>query len=182
MKKTIVVMLAVAMVISFVVLAIGQNADKKAESKFDSAPTELNWLKYDKALETAEQEQKHVLVYFTTSWCTFCKKMKKTTFKDPEVIRLMNSGFVLAKVDGDSREKVKVTNTDGEVLEISERDLTRSYKVTGYPTMIFLKPDGTSLAPLPGYQKASTFKHALEFISTSAYEEMDYNEFVSKKG
>jgi len=179
MKRIVILTLAAAIVISMVVFAIGQTSGK---SSGGDKPAELNWLKYDKALEKAKQEQKHILVYFTTNWCTFCKKMKKTTFRDPGVVDLMTNGFVLAKVNGDSRDKVKVTNKDGEVIEITERDLTRSYQVRGYPMMIFLKSDGTSLAPLSGYQEASNFKHALEFISTSAYEEMDYKEFISKKG
>jgi len=108
--------------------------------------------------------------------------MKKSTFKDAGVIDLMNDQFVLAVVDGDSKKKLTVKDKTGKMTELTERQLTQSFGVKGFPTTVFLKSDGTSIAPLPGFIDAKSFTTALKYISYNSYENMSYQEFQQKKG
>ncbi len=38
-------------------------------------------------------ESRKVIVFLGAEWCTWCAVMKGTTFKDPEVVRIMNSRY-----------------------------------------------------------------------------------------
>jgi len=181
MKKIAVAFFAGILVFGLMLHAIGQTGSKTSAS--EASKEELVWHKYDEALELAKQDNKHVLVYFTTAWCGYCKLMKKTTFKDPGVVALMSEKFVLAKVDGDSRDKLKVADKSGKMIDVTERQLTLSFGVRGYPTYIFLESDGTGIAPISGYWKADQFKVALEFICSGSYETMSFKDFsASYKG
>ena len=106
--------------------------------------------------------------------------MQKTTFKDPDVMALMTNEFVLAWTDGDSKNVLKVTDKNGKKVDMTEKQLTRAFGVRGYPTFIFLEPDGTGIAPISGYWKADQFKIALEYISSGSYEKMQFSEFSAK--
>ena len=153
MRKSLAVFLVGIMVFGLATYAIGQTT-----SKGSSASTQkktILWHKYDEALELAKKENKHVLVFFTTNWCGYCKKMKEYTFTDPRVFALMSEEFILAKVDGNSKNKVKVIDKDSNVVELTERELSQAYRVRGYPTTVFLKPDGSRIAPISGYVKAN---------------------------
>lgn len=97
---------------------------------------------YAEALLKAKQENKRIFMDCYTSWCTPCKKMLETVFKDTRIGNLMNYQFI----------NVKVNMEEGEGKALSEK-----YKVTAYPTYLILNPDGTEFnrftgsAPLAGF-------------------------------
>jgi thioredoxin-related protein len=178
MRRSAFAILVGLLIVSIVGVSLAQTA-KKGQAEEDQSG--LTWLKYDKALELGKEQNKHVIVYFTTSWCGYCKKMKQTTFKDPKVMELMNGNFVLAVVDGDSKNKLDVTDKEGKHIEMTEQELTRAFGVRGYPTFVFLKSDGTTIAPISGYLPADQFELALRFISTDSWEKMSFKEFAAQQ-
>lgn len=178
MKKIALVFSAGILVLGLILTVAGQTGSKTTTS--DPSDGELTWYKYDKALEIAKEDNKHVIAYFTTVWCGYCKMMQRTTFKDPAVVAIMTNDFVLAWTDGDSKNVLKVADKSGKIVDMTERQLTKSFGVRGYPTFIFLKPDGTGIAPVSGYWKADKFKIALEYISSGSYEKMQFSEFSAK--
>ena len=136
--------------------------EKDKSSKSDS----ISWFAYDNGLSMAQAEDKHLFVNFTTKWCGYCRIMNKTTFIDSEIVGMLDKGFISVKVDGDSRDTLDI---DG--YQIIEKNLARhEYAVKGYPTYWFLKPDGTKLGALRGYQHKDVLKQALEFVSERKYD------------
>ncbi len=151
-------------------LALADKESKKTEPPKTTEPAEkqegIQWTSYDKGLERAKAEEKHVFIDFTTSWCGWCKKMERETFSRPEVIEMMNENFIPVKVDGDSRNEL---NVDG--FKITERNLTkREFGVRGYPTFWFLKPDGSKLGSLSGYKPTNVMMEALAFVKDYKYD------------
>lgn len=82
---------------------------------------------FQEALDKAEQENKKLFVDVYTSWCGPCKKMSKTVFTQAEVGDFFNENFISFKIDAEK----------GEGPTIREK-----YSVSGYPTLMFLTPDG----------------------------------------
>ena len=143
--------------------------DDKVKSKTDEnkPATEIEWLSYDEGLAKAKKEGKHLFVDFTAKWCGWCKKMDKTTFVEPEIVKMLNNHFVAVKVWGDSNKELDI---DG--YKITEKNLaSKDYKVRGYPTFWFLDPAGARLGAVSGYQPAANLKNYLEFIKNRKYEE-----------
>lgn len=136
----------------------------------------INWLKYDAAIELAQKSNKHIIIDFTTSWCGWCKKMQATTYKDTQVVNTINRDFVAAEIDGDSYNVLKLKDGD-----VTEKGITVQYRVTGYPTTWFLEPDGTKIAPAPGYIEARSMMYILDFVRTNANDKMSFKEFVEKQ-
>jgi thiol:disulfide interchange protein len=83
------------------------------------------------------------LVFFTASWCTYCKRMEATTFNDAAVSQLA-SQFVCVMVDADV-----------------EPEVCRRLQVKGYPTLELISPAGASLGRLTGWQAAPTLAQSL---------------------
>ena len=164
-NKTILSLLFVGLIFCMSAFA----GDDKAKNKSDknNPATEIEWLPYDEGLAKAKREGKHLFVDFTTKWCGYCKKMERTTFKEPEIISMLANNFIAVKVDGDSKNELDI---DGYI--ISERNLTtKDFKVRGYPTFWFLDPAGTKLGAVSGYQPATNLKNYLEFVKDKKYEE-----------
>ena len=166
-NKIILIMLSAGLLFSMSAYA----GDDKVENKSDKniPATEIEWLSYDEGLVKAKKEGKHLFVDFTAKWCGYCKKMDRTTFKEPEIISMLDNNVVAVKVDGDSKKELDI---DG--YKISERNLTtKEFKVRGYPTFWFLDPAGTKLGAVSGYQPATSLKNYLEFVKDKKYEEQN---------
>jgi len=121
---------------------------------------EIRWHPFDKGMTMAKEQDKKVLLYFHTDWCGYCKKLEKTTLKDPTVIDYINKNFIAITVDGDREKKISA-----------------AYRVRAFPTIWFLKSDHTKLSSLPGYVDGKTMGGILKFIKTDSYNTMSYNDF-----
>lgn len=83
-------------------------------------------ISFEEAIEMAKEEDKLVFVDFYTVWCGPCKKMEKEIFPQAPVGELYNREFINVKLDAEREGK-----------EAAEK-----YQVTGYPTMLFINPEG----------------------------------------
>ncbi len=164
-NKIILIMLIAGLLINVSAYA----GDEKTESKSDGnkPATAIEWLSYDDGLVKAKKEGKHLFIDFTAKWCGWCKKMDKTTFVEPEIVKMLNNDFVAVKVWGDSNNELDI-----EGYKITEKNLTsKDYKVRGYPTFWFLDPAGTKLGAVSGYQHATNLMSYLEYVKNKNYEE-----------
>jgi thioredoxin-related protein len=123
----------------------------------------IAWVGYNEGMALARDFDKPVFIHFTASWCKWCKKMKNETYMDPEVIRFMDENFVAVMVD---TEKLPT--------------LARKYGVESLPTLWFLDSQGNGLTNIQGYAGSEKLLRVLEYISTKAYEEIDYKTWVRK--
>ncbi|MDR1964589.1 MAG: thioredoxin family protein [Planctomycetaceae bacterium] len=87
---------------------------------------------YRQGLEIAKQEAKLVLIFFTIPNSDASQRMMETTFRDEEIKRLSNR-FVCIRVDGSK-----------------ESDFCKSIGIKGFPTVLFMTPQGEELQRLAG--------------------------------
>ena len=88
----------------------------------------------DRAFATAKAEGKPVFLYWGAVWCPPCNQVQATLFNRPDFVE-RSRAFVPVYVDGDKPGAQKVASR---------------FKVSGYPTMVLFKPDGTEVTRLPG--------------------------------
>jgi thiol-disulfide isomerase/thioredoxin len=97
-------------------------------------------LPIDRALAKAAEQRRVVLIDFYTTWCGPCKLLDSTTWKDERVIALLEQEAVPLKVDAEK-----------------EAVLSQKYAINAYPTILLLRPDGSVLDRMVGYQKPEAF-------------------------
>jgi len=89
---------------------------------------------FEKALEKAKADKKCVLVEFTGSdWCPPCIAMRKNVFSKPEFVTAAAKNFILVELDFPRGDKE---------LADKNQPFLKKYKVTAFPTVILLNPDG----------------------------------------
>lgn len=121
----------------------------------------IDWKGYTPGLAQAKTQDKNVFLYFYAQWCTYCTKLKKTTFLDEKVLAYLEKNFISISVDTDQNQ-----------------NLSHTWQVKGLPTMWFLTPDGSRISSLPGYVDGSQFLHILRYIHTKSYDKMSFQDFV----
>lgn len=117
--------------------ALGAKAEAP-ESPFLAIPL-------DQALARAAKEKRVVFIDFYTTWCSPCKLLDRTTWKDEKVVALLNQKTIPLKVDAEK-----------------EIALSKKYGISAYPTLLLLKPDGTILDRMVGYQTPEQFTASLQ--------------------
>jgi uncharacterized protein len=109
---------------------------------------ELDWQPFTKEIFSAATEQnKLVLLDIGANWCHWCHVMDDSTYADPVVQDFLNSNFVLAREDQDSRA-----------------DLFAKYRDYGWPAIIVFNADGIELLKLKGYQPRERFMNDLRKV------------------
>lgn len=111
--------------------ALASAPDAKAGIAWQVASTDAE---VDRAFALARQQGKPLFFYWGAIWCPPCNQVKATLFSRPDFIERSHT-FIPVYVDGDKPGAQKVASR---------------FKVTGYPTMVLFKPDGTELTRLPG--------------------------------
>jgi thioredoxin-related protein len=157
-----------------------------------SIPAEVEWHSFDDGVEAASDQGKHIMVDVYTDWCGWCKKLEKETYSDYAVREVLSESFISVKLKGDSGKKLRVKGQSAqygsqtllqfvptEEAGISEQGLTRSVlKITGYPTILFLAPDGRMITQLPGYHDARSFVNIINYIKDDLYEVMSFDDYL----
>ncbi|WDP89113.1 MAG: thioredoxin fold domain-containing protein [Desulfobacter sp.] len=121
----------------------------------------IQWKDFTPGMARAREENKSIFLYFHAPWCTYCTKLKKTTFRDAKVQSYLNENFVSISVNTDVNQA-----------------LAQEWRVRGLPTMWFLAPDGKKINQMPGFVEAGQLLKILEYIHTKSYTTMDFREFM----
>lgn len=130
--------------ISMIFIAIVAEA-KDPESLTDNediSGIEFHSGTWKEALEKAEKEGKPIFLDISASWCGPCKMLKINTFSDAEVGKYYNENFINVLIDGEKGE--------GPFL-------AGKYRISGYPTMIYLNSKGEIIARTSGYKDPEVF-------------------------
>ena len=113
---------------------------KGAESLFRS-------ISPDEALKLAEKDKKWVFIDFYATWCQPCKMLDETTWKDDKVTKWLAERAIALKIDAEK-----------------EKGLAEKYKVRGFPTLLFIKSDGSEFERRLGYLTPEEFLDTAEGV------------------
>lgn len=98
---------------------------------------DFRYISWEEALQAARAERKLVFVDAYTSWCGPCKMMDRISFADKTVGQAFNESFI----------NVKINMEKGEGPQ-----LARDYRVSAYPTLLFINHLGELVYRQVGYK------------------------------
>jgi protein disulfide-isomerase len=109
--------------------------------------SDSTWLtSLPEAKTKAKQEQKLVLLDFTGSdWCPYCIKLHKEVLSKSEFTDYAKKNLVLVEVDFPNQKP------QSDELKAANKALKAKYEITGFPTLVLVKPDGTAVWKQVGY-------------------------------
>jgi thioredoxin-related protein len=104
---------------------------------------------FEEAEKLSKENPKPFVIFIHTSWCNYCKMMENSTFKNPEVIKILNTDFYFISLDVESKEDIHFNNNTfkfqpkGQNTGIHElaTELATIDSQVVYPTLTILNPD-----------------------------------------
>lgn len=113
---------------------------------------------WEKLQKKAAKKKQLVLVDFYTDWCKVCKVMKQNVFASKEAINYFpNNNYLVYSLNAEERP-----------------DIAKKFKVSQYPTYIFLNDKGKEIHRLTGMMTTSGF---LKESQETAKPKVPYTEF-----
>lgn len=135
---------------------------------------ELVWKPFDKGLKDAAAMKKYAFVDVYTDWCGYCKMMESTTLKAKPVLAELEKNFVSIKFNAESDDQVTWKGK-----KVAMRDLSMSWGVEGFPTMLFLNSKGEIIGSFASYAEADLMINLLKYISSGARErKVSFEDFL----
>jgi thioredoxin-related protein len=141
-------------------------------SSFKPQSEAITWLSFEQVLAASKNAKRKVFIDVYTDWCGWCKKMDASTFSDLKVAKYVNKKFYAVKLNAESS---KTFQMDGKT--ISERELAQMFKVSAFPTTVYLDENLSMLSPVPGYLDIPTFDKILKFYGENNYKSQSWDEF-----
>ncbi len=107
---------------------------------------EVAWRQdYSAARQEAATKGRPLVIDFGTENCVYCKLLDARTFRDPEIVRLLNERCVPLKVDAQRHPT-----------------LANALHIQNYPTLVFASPEGKILGYQEGFVEAPALKEHLD--------------------
>ena len=101
------------------------------------------------AFQLAQQQKKHVFLYFTGSdWCSNCKLLKKKVLSQPEFLTYAGEHLVLFNVDFPVKKKA----LSKEQKAINKKIIEEYNKEGLFPYSVILTPNKKIIGALSGYR------------------------------
>lgn len=175
-------------------------------SSFSQEKELINWIPFDKAVELAQKNHKHIIVDVYTQWCGPCKMMSKNTFNNPMVAKYINEHYYAVKYDAENFDTLKfslnvpdtVRDKKGKVLKIQTKKkplvfINPAPKGTpravhqfaasildnklSYPSIVFLNDKIQRIDVVKGYHTPDQFEPIIKFLGSWDYLKMKYDEW-----
>ena len=139
--------------ISFVTLAVVMSLTQFV------AGNEIPWsTDIESSLQQAASTGQPVLLEFTADWCMYCKRMEKTTFVDPRVVKFVNENYVAVRVDADEHKQ-----------------LVADLDIKGLPAILVVSPTLQIIERIPGFQTPEALLTKLDKNSKANQQQVAQN-------
>lgn len=148
---------------------------KPAHEQNQEQHTDIVWHDFDDGIRLAKSENKVLVVDFYATWCSWCRVMEESTYKNQRIIDYAVKHLIMAKLDCETGQRYAYK---GKVL--SGRELAALFGVTAFPTTGFFDSNGELLTTVVGYIEVKEFFPILQYMGGKWYETMTYQEWLDQ--
>lgn len=142
------------------------------------------WYTWEEAYAMNKDNPKKIFVDLYTSWCGWCKKMDKTTFQDPQIVKYLNENFYPIKFNAEQREDVVFQNNTFKFVNSGRRGVHQlAYALLdgrlGYPSFVLLDESFARIMVSPGFKIPEQLIKELTYANEEKYKEMSWEDYSS---
>ena len=115
-----------------------------------------DWQPIEAVANLAADQDKLIFIDVFEVGCKYCRAMDREVFPDSTVKLVLESGYIPAKINGNSDEEVKFL---GEI--ITEAELAKKYGAYAFPSVIILDQEGNLIKKNTGFMGVDDLRRFL---------------------
>ena len=145
----------------------------------------INWMTFEEAVKMNETAPKKIFIDVFTDWCGWCKRMDQTTFINKDVVEYMNENYYAVKLDAETSDTIVFAGytfvnegSRGSRKGTHQLAATLLQGKMSYPSYVFMNEENQVLTVAPGYMEPKDFMPILKYISTDAYLNQTFKDYI----
>ncbi|MFA5405261.1 MAG: DUF255 domain-containing protein [Ignavibacteria bacterium] len=136
---------------------------------------------FNDGLAQAKANNKKVIISIYIDGDSWCEKMQ-SIYSSDNIKNYINSNFIFVKFNAKESGKISYNGK-----QYTSDELSKLFGATGYPTHVFLNPDGTIIkykyngdvyCNYSGYVEAAEFEKILKYFATNQYKDTDLSKIL----
>jgi len=143
----------------------------------------IKWYTFQEAVAANLKDPKPLFIDVYTDWCSWCKKMDKSTFTDPSIAKYMNETYYPVKMDAEMKEEIVFQgktfvnpnpDSKGSTHQVAQALLKGKMS---YPSYVFMTEKLEWLTVVPGYMDVAKFTPVIHYFGDKAYLNQSFEEY-----
>ena len=135
--------------------------------KVEGDAVAIEWLDFETAIDRNKVEKKFIFIDMYTEWCTWCKKMDGSTFKDPSVINYIDQNFYAVKLNPETATAIAYKEVLYEQKlyngkKMNELAVNLMDSKLSFPSFVILNKREVKRGVIAGYQNSNQLLLALK--------------------
>jgi thioredoxin-related protein len=119
-----------------------------------------DWRAWNDGMQQAATTKRPVIVDVYTDWCGWCKRMDRDVYSRAEIADYLRKRYVTIRLNAESSDQARYEGRNYTGEGIAQR-----FRVSGFPTTIFLRSTGEHMASVPGYLPPDRFLLLLRYVA-----------------
>jgi thioredoxin-related protein len=119
----------------------------------------LKWTALEHLQDSLRAQARPLMVFIHTDWCKYCQMQQKTTFRDPELVDILNQKFYCLRLNAEEQKALKflgrtyASGASGRFHSLARMLGLENGKLL-FPTTVFYFPDSNGFKRFQGLQQA----------------------------
>jgi len=147
---------------------------------FSALPAQIYWQSLDEAFQRARYQDRLLLIYVYTPWCSPCVMMDQNVWNHPLIASYATANFHCARLDAEARDSIPFNGTYFPYLPELHANQLAYLLLEGnmqYPALVLMAPSGEVLLVLRGYLKPALVDTLLHYFATRSYQHIRWEDY-----
>lgn len=142
----------------------------------------INWMNMEDLEAASRVEKRPVIIDVYTDWCGWCKRMDKSTFSHPEIVKYINDHYYAVKFNAEQKDSVTFQGHTFKYIASGKRGVhelaaTLLNGKMSYPSIVYLDRDLNMIQPVPGYMDAAQIEPVIYYFAEEQYKIQAFEDY-----
>lgn len=147
-----------------------------------NGPGKIDWTTWENVLTKTQSAPRKIMVFVTTDWVGWGKRMESEINKTQEIIKLLNNNYYVIKMDAEQKEDI---NISGRIYKYIPKGRRGYHELAAellegrlsYPAIVFIDEKLSKITYINGYQTPIKMDAILNYFAKDIYKEISFEQY-----
>ncbi len=143
-------------------------------------PAQIYWQNLEEAFRRARYQDRLLLLYIYTPWCSPCVMMDQNVWSHPLIASYATANFHCVRLNAEARDSIPFNGTQFPYLPELHANQLAYLLLEGnmqYPALVLMEPSGEVLLALRGYLRPALVDTLLHYFATRSYQRVRWEDY-----